>query len=134
MRIVGGYVSGLVGGVVCSLPATLSGEYLAMPLYAAAGVLGGLLRDLAPDPEDVWRFSPFFDLSLWRLARHKENRPRSIYHVGMLLALVAAEFMRYLGLQVFDKQAGLHALPEAVPPGHAGRGSASPLSSPSPCR
>ncbi len=102
--IVGGYVSGLVGGVICSLPATLSGEYLAMPLYAAAGVLGGLLRDLAPDPEDVWRFSPFFDLSLWRLVRHKEHRARSVYHLGMLLALMSAEFMRYLGLQVFDKK------------------------------
>jgi two-component system LytT family sensor kinase len=75
-----------------------------MPLYAAAGVLGGLLRDLAPDAEDVWSFSPFFDLSLWRLVRHKEHRPRSVYHVGMLLALVSAEFMRYLGLQVFDKK------------------------------
>lgn len=102
--IVGGYVSGLVGGVVCSLPATLSGEFLSMPLYAFAGVLGGLLRDLAPDSEDVWRFSPFFDLSLWRLARHKDDRPRSIYHVGMLLALVAAEIMRYLGLQVFGNK------------------------------
>ena len=67
-------------------------------------MLGGLLRDLAPDSEDVWRFSPFFDLSLWRLARHKDDRPRSIYHVGMLLALVAAEFMRYLGLQVFGSK------------------------------
>ena len=102
--IVGGYVSGLVGGIVCALPATLSGENLAMPLYAAAGVLGGLLRDLAPDAEDVWSFSPFFDLSLWRLVRHKEHRARSVYHLGMLLALVAAEFMRYLGLQVFDKK------------------------------
>jgi two-component system LytT family sensor kinase len=102
--IVGGYVSGLVGGIVCALPATLSGENLAMPLYAAAGVLGGLLRDLAPDAEDVWSFSPFFDLSLWRLVRHKEHRARSVYHLGMLLALVAAEFMRYLGLQGFDKK------------------------------
>jgi two-component system LytT family sensor kinase len=97
-------VSGLVGGIVCALPATLSGENLAMPLYAAAGVLGGLLRDLAPDAEDVWSFSPFFDLSLWRLVRHKEHRARSVYHLGMLLALVAAEFMRYLGLQGFDKK------------------------------
>jgi len=102
--IVGGYVAGLVGGVVCSLPATLSGEFLAMPLYAAAGVLGGLLRDLAPDVEDVWTFSPFFDLSLWRLVRNKAHRARSIYHVVMLLALLSAELMRYLALQVFDKR------------------------------
>jgi two-component system, LytTR family, sensor kinase len=41
-------------------------EYLTMPLLAGVGVLGGLLRDLAPDPEDIWRFSPFFDLNIWR--------------------------------------------------------------------
>ena len=100
--IVGGYVSGLIAGVVCSLPATLmGGEYLAMPLYAAAGVLGGLLRDIAPEGEDVWRFSPFFDLSLWRLVRYKDNRERSVYHLAILFALLAAEFMRYLGLQLF---------------------------------
>ncbi len=104
--IVGGYVSGLVAGVVCALPATLpvNGEYLAMPLYAAAGVLGGLLRDLAPASEDVWRFSPFFDLSLWRLIRYKDNRPRSVYHVVMLLALLAAELMRLIGMRVFDRK------------------------------
>jgi two-component system, LytTR family, sensor kinase len=102
--IVGGYVSGLVAGVVCAFPATLPvhGEYLAMPLYAAAGVLGGLMRDLAPASEDVWRFSPFFDLSLWRLIRYKDNRQRSIYHVVMLLALLAAELMRLVGMRLFD--------------------------------
>jgi two-component system LytT family sensor kinase len=102
--IVGGYVSGLVAGVVCAFPATLPihGEYLAMPLYAAAGVLGGLLRDLAPASEDVWRFSPFFDLSLWRLIRYKDHRQRSVYHVVMLLALLAAELMRLVGMRLFD--------------------------------
>lgn len=102
--IVGGYVSGLIAGVVCAFPATLpvNGEYLAMPLYAAVGVLGGLLRDLAPASEDVWRFSPFFDLSLWRLIRYKDHRQRSIYHVVMLLALLAAELMRLVGMRLFD--------------------------------
>ena len=102
----GGYVSGLVGGVVCAFPATLpvNGEYLAMPLYAAAGVLGGLLRDLAPAAEDVWRFSPFFDLSLWRLIRYKDNRARSVYHVVMLIALLAAELMRLIGMRLFDRK------------------------------
>jgi two-component system LytT family sensor kinase len=102
--IVGGYVSGLIAGVVCAFPATLPvyGEYLAMPLYAAVGVLGGLMRDLAPASEDVWRFSPFFDLSLWRLIRHKDHRQRSVYHVVMLLALLAAELMRLVGMRLFD--------------------------------
>jgi len=74
--IIGGYVSGLLTGVLCSIPAMLAGEYLSMPLYAAIGVLGGLIRDLAKDPDDVWRFSPFFDLSLYRLIRYPTHRRR----------------------------------------------------------
>src|SRR6188472_1790150 len=52
--ILGGYVSGLIAGVLISLPAMLfNGEYLSMPLFAGVGVLGGLLRDLAPEPEEI---------------------------------------------------------------------------------
>jgi two-component system LytT family sensor kinase len=99
--VVGGYLSGLVAGVVCSLPATLHGEYLAMPLYAVVGVLGGLLRDLAPETSDVWRFSPFLDLNIWRLLRSKDNRQRSAFHILMLTAMFGAELLRLLGMRVF---------------------------------
>jgi two-component system LytT family sensor kinase len=50
--LVGGYFPGLLTGVLVSAPAMLHGEALSMPLFAAAGVLGGLLRDAAPGPED----------------------------------------------------------------------------------
>jgi two-component system LytT family sensor kinase len=100
--IVAGYVSGLVGGVVCALPAMLVGhEYLSMPLYAAAGVLGGLLRDVAPESGDVWRFSPYLDLNLWRLLRDRENRKRYLFYLAMLAAMFAAEFVRFLGMRLF---------------------------------
>ena len=46
--LLAGYVSGLVTGICVSIPAMFHGEYMAMPLFSAAGVLGGLLRDLAP--------------------------------------------------------------------------------------
>jgi len=59
--------------LICALPATLSGEYLAMPLYAAVGVLGGLLRDLAPDRTDGVELLAFFDLSLWRWCATKST-------------------------------------------------------------
>src|SRR5581483_4682576 len=60
--MVGGYVTGLLSGVLISLPACFHGELMSMPLFAAVGVLGGLLRDIAPEQEDVWRFSPLFSL------------------------------------------------------------------------
>jgi len=99
--IIGGYIPGLVTGVLASLPALFAGEYLAMPLYAAVGVMGGLLRDLAPRAEEVWRISPFFDLSLWRLIFHPEDRIRSLFQIAGLLAIVLAELMRYTVWQLF---------------------------------
>lgn len=102
--IVGGYVCGLITGVVVSIPAMFAGEYLAMPLYAAVGVLGGLLRDLAPNADEIWRFSPFFDLSLYRLVRYPAERTRSMYHVGVILAILFAELLRLMALRMFGNQ------------------------------
>jgi two-component system LytT family sensor kinase len=51
MGMLGGYVTGLLAGVLISLPAMFKGELLAMFLFAAVGVMGGLLRDIAPDKE-----------------------------------------------------------------------------------
>ena len=62
--ILGGYVTGLFSGILISIPAMFDGEYLSMPLFAGVGVLGGLLRDVAPDPEEIWRFSPFLDRAI----------------------------------------------------------------------
>ncbi|MEJ7604997.1 MAG: hypothetical protein WKF37_01730 [Bryobacteraceae bacterium] len=59
--MLGGYVPGLLSGVLVSIPAVIRGEWLTMPLFAGVGVLGGLLRDIAPDPEEIWKFSPFLD-------------------------------------------------------------------------
>ncbi|MDX2151048.1 MAG: histidine kinase [Bryobacteraceae bacterium] len=92
--ILGGYVTGLLSGVVISIPAMIHHEYLAMPLLAGVGVLGGLLRDVAPDPEEIWRFSPFFDLSLWRLVRRKADFSRTAFQIFCLLAILFAEFLR----------------------------------------
>ena len=52
-----------------------------MPLLAGVGVLGGLLRDLAPDPEEIWRFSPFFDLNIWRFFKESRNYQRTAFHL-----------------------------------------------------
>src|ERR1039458_1905204 len=74
--ILGGYVTGLMSGVLISLPAMLNpsgGEQMTMPLLAAVGVLGGVLRDLAPAPDEIWRFTPFFDPYLHRSFRESRN-------------------------------------------------------------
>jgi two-component system LytT family sensor kinase len=76
-----------------------AGEHLTMPLLAGVGVLGGLLRDCAPDPEDIWRFSPFFDLSVYRLFKKNQNHRRTVFHLVLFAAILLAEFLRQaLGL------------------------------------
>jgi two-component system LytT family sensor kinase len=95
MGMVGGYVTGLGCGILISIPAMANGELLSMPLFAAAGVLGGLLRDLAPDPEDVWRFTPFFDLSIYRLFRvQKYDVAKTVFSLGCVFVILFAEVMR----------------------------------------
>jgi two-component system LytT family sensor kinase len=92
--ILGGYVTGLISGVLISVPAMIAGEYLTMPLLAGIGVLGGLLRDCAPDPEDVWRFSPYFDLNLYRFFIESHNHRRTAFHLVFFAAILFAEFLR----------------------------------------
>ena len=91
--ILGGYVSGLVSGILISIPAMINHEYLSMPLFAAIGVLGGLLRDVATDTEDIWRFSPFFDLNVYRFFKQRNYR-RSAFHLLFLTVILFAEFLR----------------------------------------
>src|SRR6266446_1301393 len=59
MGMLGGYVTGLLAGVLISIPAMLNGEWMTMVLFAAVGVLGGLLRDIAPGKEAIWKFTMF---------------------------------------------------------------------------
>ena len=114
--ILGGYVSGLIAGVLISLPAMLfNGEYLSMPLFAGVGVLGGLLRDLAPEPEEIWKFSPFFDLSVYRMLR-KGQSPRSrLFQLAFLSTILFAECLRWTVLYLL-------AQPAYSPSIHAGSG------------
>jgi two-component system LytT family sensor kinase len=92
--LLGGYVTGLLSGVLISLPTFFRHEHLAMPVLAAVGVLGGLLRDLAPDPEDIWHMSPFPDLTFFRFFREAKNHRRTAFHLSLLAAILAAEFLR----------------------------------------
>jgi two-component system LytT family sensor kinase len=92
--VIGGYVTGLLTGVLVSIPAMIHGEYLSMPLLAAVGVLGGLLRDCAPEKEEIWRFSPFLDLKLYRLLRGRHDPRRATFQLFFLLTVLFAEFLR----------------------------------------
>ncbi len=92
--LLGGYVPGLLSGVLISLPAMWHGEFLSMPLLAGIGVLGGLLRDCAPEHEEIWRFSPFLDLSIYRFFRSTYDPRHTAFHLILIAAILFAEFLR----------------------------------------
>jgi two-component system LytT family sensor kinase len=93
--ILGGYVTGLLSGILISIPAmAIKGEVATMPLLAAVGLLGGVLRDCAPDTDEIWRFSPFFDLNIYRFFKEKIDHRRAAFHLMVLAAILFAEFFR----------------------------------------
>lgn len=102
MGMLGGYITGLMSGVLISIPAMFNGELMSMPLLAAVGVLGGLLRDVAPDKEAIWKFSPFPDLTLWRLALKRDWRLPA-FSLLCIVAILLSELLRsgiaQIGLQ-----------------------------------
>ena len=103
--MMGGYVTGLASGVLISIPAMVNLEFLAMPLFAAVGVLGGLMRDCAPDPDEIWRFSPLFDLNLYRFFRRGHDHRRTAFQLFLLLVIVFGEFLRWSLEGIFGPKA-----------------------------
>ena len=116
--ILGGYVTGLVSGVLISLSALFPGrEFLTLPLLAGVGVLGGLVRDLAPDPEEIWRFSPYFDLNIWRFFKESRNYQRTAFHLLLFAAILVAEFLRQILAQSNLGREAMVSVFRLYPPG-----------------
>lgn len=104
--LLGGYVTGMVSGILMSLPAMFANELLAMPLYAGIGVLGGLVRDCAPNTEEIWRYSPVFDLlGSWRMLKKKALAPHPGYRILITVGMLFAEGLRLTGQFMFRSTA-----------------------------
>jgi two-component system, LytTR family, sensor kinase len=83
----------VLGGVVLSLPAMMHHEYLTLPFNAALGFFAGMLGRFV-GPEDIWSFTPFVDLSLYRWIKRILRRPRIDRQVIMLFLIILAEASR----------------------------------------
>jgi two-component system LytT family sensor kinase len=83
----------MLGGAVLSLPAVGHHEYLALPFNMALGLGWGLLGRFV-GREEIWSFTPFIDLSLYRWVRRNLRQPRIDRQFLMLFLIVAAEACR----------------------------------------
>ena len=83
----------MLGGGVLSAPAGYHHEFLALPFDAAVGLAAGLLGRFI-GKEEIWSFTPFVDLSLYRWVRRNLRQPRVDRQFMMLFLIVAAEACR----------------------------------------
>jgi two-component system LytT family sensor kinase len=88
-----GPLSALLGGTVLSVPAMLHHEYLTLPFFLAVAVVFGLYGR-AVEPEEVWSFSPFVDLSIYRWVRRNLLKPRIDRQVLLLMLIVGMQMVR----------------------------------------
>jgi two-component system, LytTR family, sensor kinase len=93
LGILVGPFAALLGGAVLSLPAMLHGEYLTLPFFLTVAVISGLYGR-AVEPEEVWSFSPFVDLSIYRWVRRNLRKPRFDRQVLLLMLIVGMEMVR----------------------------------------
>jgi two-component system, LytTR family, sensor kinase len=76
LGVIGGRWAGSLGGMLMAVPAVLYGEWATLPFLLLCGLVAGQLRDMALDKDDIWSFSPFIDLSIYRLIRRNLPKPR----------------------------------------------------------
>jgi two-component system LytT family sensor kinase len=93
MGLLMGPVWSMLGGVVLSAPAVYHHEFLALPFNAILGLAAGLLGRFV-GKEEIWSFTPFIDLSLYRWVRRNLRQPRIDRQFLMLFLIVAAEACR----------------------------------------
>src|SRR5271157_5371509 len=108
LGVIGGRWAGVLGGMLVALPALLHGEWAALPFGALCGFVAGQLRTMAVDKDDIWSFSPFIDLSIYRLIRRNLPTPRlfdwqiMFFTTVIGLRFVQTELARYFSHSIFS--------------------------------
>jgi two-component system, LytTR family, sensor kinase len=106
LGLIGGRFTGMAGGALIGLPALLHGEWLTPVFNLFCGFIAGQLRILAGDQEEIWSFSPFIDLSIYRWIRRNLPTPRRFDWQIMFFVTIIA--LRFVHVQL------LHAFPRAT--------------------
>src|SRR5713226_4984647 len=95
LGLLGGRVVGPLGGSIVSLPAFfIRHEWLSMPMAAFAGLLGGLIRQVIPNKEELWNFGPFTFLSIPRWLVRVVRHGRGAWELLPLAACLVLELGR----------------------------------------
>jgi two-component system LytT family sensor kinase len=99
----------MLGGVVLSAPAVFHHEYLALPFNIALGSAAGILGHFV-EPEEVWSFTPFIDLSLYRWVRRNLRQPRIDRQILLMFLISVMEVIRDWVAHIYAHPPRLFAL------------------------
>lgn len=110
MGLLGGRVVGPIGGAIVTIPALIAHEWLAMPAAATAGLLGGLIRQLIPDKEDLWNFGPFTFLNIPKAIMRMVTRAEIMWEMLPLMTCVGLESGRVALVMATAKPKWLFAI------------------------
>ena len=90
--IAGPYAGALVG-VLVGIPASIAGEFIALPFAVGCGFAGGGLREACPK-EAIWQFTPFVFMDLHKHVWLMVRKLGFNWQLWLLLAPVALELLR----------------------------------------
>ncbi len=88
-----GPLSAMAGGALLSVPAMFNHEYLTLPFNLAVALIAGTYGRLVT-ADEVWSFSPFVDLSIYRWVRRNLRKPRFDRQILLLVLIVGMEIAR----------------------------------------
>jgi len=94
LGLLGGRVVGPLGGSIISLPGVIQHEWLSMPVAAAAGLVGGLIRQAVPNTEEIWKLGPYTFLSTPRWLVRIFRRKKVTWEMLPLGAIIVLELAR----------------------------------------
>ncbi len=83
----------MVAGAVLAGPAVFHHEYLTLPFNLALGLGAGVLGRFV-ETEEIWSFTPFIDLSLYRWVRRNLRKPKFDRQILLLFLIAAMEICR----------------------------------------
>src|SRR6478736_9776212 len=95
--LLAGPYAGAIVGTMVGIPATMNGEWIALPFAIGCGFAGGGLREICPK-EAIWHFSPLFFTDLHRQVSRLVSRFQIDWVVILLAAPIGLEILRqFLG-------------------------------------
>src|SRR5437764_1685373 len=89
--IIGGRLAGVLGGALLALTALFYGEFLTLPINIIVGAVAGSLRHFCRNEQEIWTFSPFMDMSVYRWLKRNLRHPRIDWQTAFFLIIIALQ-------------------------------------------